>query len=92
MKAGERVIRATGDVFSREATSLLEEVELTSNKEEFLAALSRRIANFQLRPIVEEEGAVLSVGDGIVRISGLSEVAVGELVEFSSQERDGDEP
>ena len=87
LKAGERVIRATGDVFSREATSLLEEVELTSNKEEFLAALSRRIANFQLRPIVEEEGAVLSVGDGIVRISGLSEVAVGELVEFSSQER-----
>lgn len=87
LKAGERVSRATGDVFSREATSLLEEVELTSNKEEFLAALSRRIANFQLRPIVEEEGAVLSVGDGIVRISGLSEVAVGELVEFSSQER-----
>lgn len=87
LKAGERVIRATGDVFSREATSLLEEVELTSNKEEFLAALSRHIANFQLRPIVEEEGAVLSVGDGIVRISGLSEVAVGELVEFSSQER-----
>ena len=41
LKAGERVIRATGDVFSREATSFIEEVELTSNKEEFLAQLSR---------------------------------------------------
>ena len=44
--------------------------------------LKNQIANFDTETNVAETGQVLSVGDGIARIFGLSNVQAGELVEF----------
>ena len=46
--------------------------------------LKRQIANFDAETNVSETGLVLSVGDGIARVSGLGNVMSGELVEFPS--------
>jgi F-type H+-transporting ATPase subunit alpha len=44
--------------------------------------LKSQIANFDTEANTAETGQVLSVGDGIARIFGLSNVMAGELVEF----------
>jgi F-type H+/Na+-transporting ATPase subunit alpha len=44
--------------------------------------LKSQIANFDTASNVAETGQVLSVGDGIARIFGLTNVMAGELVEF----------
>jgi F-type H+-transporting ATPase subunit alpha len=44
--------------------------------------LKSQIANFDTESNVAETGQVLSVGDGIARIFGLTNVMAGELVEF----------
>src|SRR3984957_20152796 len=44
--------------------------------------LKNQIANFDTEANVAETGQVLSVGDGIARIFGLTNVMAGELVEF----------
>ncbi len=44
--------------------------------------LKRQIADFDTESNVAETGQVLSVGDGIARIFGLTNVMAGELVEF----------
>jgi F-type H+-transporting ATPase subunit alpha len=44
--------------------------------------LKTQIANFDRQANVAETGQVLSVGDGIARIFGLTNVMAGELVEF----------
>jgi F-type H+-transporting ATPase subunit alpha len=44
--------------------------------------LKSQIANFDTEANIAETGQVLSVGDGIARIFGLSNVMAGELVEF----------
>jgi F-type H+-transporting ATPase subunit alpha len=44
--------------------------------------LKQQIANFDTASNVAETGQVLSVGDGIARIFGLSNVMAGELLEF----------
>jgi F-type H+-transporting ATPase subunit alpha len=44
--------------------------------------LKSQIANFDTEANVAETGQVLSVGDGIARIFGLTNVMAGELVEF----------
>jgi F-type H+-transporting ATPase subunit alpha len=46
--------------------------------------LKSQIANFDTEANVAETGQVLSVGDGIARIFGLTNVMAGELVEFPS--------
>ncbi|OYV29384.1 MAG: F0F1 ATP synthase subunit alpha, partial [Acidocella sp. 20-61-6] len=46
--------------------------------------LKSQIANFDTEANVAETGQVLSVGDGIARIFGLSNVMAGELIEFPS--------
>ena len=52
--------------------------------EEISAILRKELAEFEHRAEVSEVGSVLSVGDGIARVSGLSRVMAGELVEFHS--------
>ncbi len=46
--------------------------------------LRREIAGFEQAMEVEQTGSVISVGDGIVRIHGLSEAMAGEMLEFPS--------
>ncbi len=50
--------------------------------EEVAAILKKQLAGFELKPDTYETGTVLSVGDGIARVHGLSNVMSGELVEF----------
>jgi F-type H+-transporting ATPase subunit alpha len=46
--------------------------------------LKQQIASFEEEADVAEVGQVLSVGDGIARVFGLSSVMAGEMVEFPS--------
>ena len=41
--------------------------------------LKKRISEFEVKPIVYRRGRVDSVGDGVVRISGLPDRLYGEL-------------
>lgn len=43
-----------------------------------------RIASFEEKPIIKEVGQVQSVSDGVARVSGLKEIAVGERVAFDA--------
>ena len=52
--------------------------------EEITAILRKQLGDFDVRPETYEAGVVLSVGDGIVRAYGLTNVMAGELVEFAS--------
>jgi F-type H+-transporting ATPase subunit alpha len=51
---------------------------------EVSAILKQQLAGFKSEAQLEEVGTVLQVGDGIVRIYGLSEVQAGELIEFEN--------
>jgi len=51
--------------------------------EEISSILKKQLADFQKKSDVYEVGTILSVGDGIARVYGLSNVMAGELVEFS---------
>ncbi len=47
-----------------------------------LDSLSQRLGRYRLAPRLEEQGTVLSVGDGIAWIQGLPSAAMDELLEF----------
>jgi F-type H+-transporting ATPase subunit alpha len=51
---------------------------------EISAILKKQLSDFQSGATLEEVGTVLSVGDGIARVYGLSNVQYGELVEFDN--------
>lgn len=53
--------------------------------EEITAILKKELAAFEGKGDVYEIGTVLSVGDGIARVHGLSDVMAGELVEFPGE-------
>src|SRR3989339_4968 len=53
-------------------------------KDQILDSLKTQIENFHAGASAEKIGRVLEVGDGIARISGLSNVASQEMVEFAS--------
>ena len=55
--------------------------------DEISRILQDEIREFGKKVAVAEVGTVLSIGDGIARIHGLSEVMAGELVEFSNGTR-----
>ena len=52
--------------------------------EEISSIIKQQIHDFERRTEVAETGTVLSVGDGIARIYGLSGVMAGEMVVFAS--------
>ncbi len=54
------------------------------NPEEITAILKREILDYDLSSEVEEIGTVLSVGDGIAQVFGLTRAMAGELVTFES--------
>ena len=51
---------------------------------EVSAILKKQIEGFQSEAELEEVGTVLTVGDGIARIYGLSNVEANEMIEFSN--------
>lgn len=54
------------------------------NNGNIVTMLKSAIENFEPHALPEEIGAVVSVGDGVVTISGLQNVAYGEIVVFQS--------
>lgn len=46
--------------------------------------LKKQISEFHHEPKAEAIGVVLEVGDGVARVSGLSEVMVSEMIEFEN--------
>lgn len=57
---------------------------MTIKADEISKIIKERIKDFSAVQEAAETGFVLSVGDGIAHIHGLSKVAFGELVEFSN--------
>ena len=55
--------------------------------DEITRILKEQIAQYKDSTQISEEGSVLSVGDGIARIYGLSLAINGELVEFDDAEK-----
>lgn len=49
---------------------------------EISEVIKKRIAKFDIGPEIRTEGTIVSLKDGIVRIYGLNEVMLGEMVEF----------
>lgn len=54
------------------------------NNEKIIQNLKDKISSFSTDVKVEKVGTVLEVGDGIARISGLSQVAASEMLEFEN--------
>lgn len=55
-----------------------------ANKSEIIEELRSQIADFKADAQVESVGTVLSVGDGVVRLSGLSGAKAQEMLEFEN--------
>ena len=55
--------------------------------EELLPALQREIRETVATPDIYQTGTVISVSDGICRVSGISDAMAGELLEFQSGAR-----
>jgi len=51
---------------------------------EVSAILKQQLSGFEATASLDEIGTVLTIGDGIVRVYGLSNVQYGELVEFEN--------
>ncbi|MBI5023295.1 MAG: F0F1 ATP synthase subunit alpha [Candidatus Magasanikbacteria bacterium] len=49
--------------------------------------LKKNIAAFETKTEVEEVGAIIEIGDGIAKISGLTECQASEILEFTSAEK-----
>src|SRR6266852_35076 len=56
------------------------------NTGEIASVLTKEIAQYRGQMGLREVGRVLEVGDGIARVSGLSGVMSGEMVEFASHD------
>ena len=52
------------------------------NPSEISELIKKRIENFDVSTEARNEGTIVSITDGIVRIHGLSDVMLGEMVEF----------
>lgn len=53
-----------------------------SNKDYIVDQLKKQIENFEVATQTERVGTVTEVGDGVAKISGLSEVMASEMIEF----------
>ncbi|KRW99424.1 P-loop containing nucleoside triphosphate hydrolase [Pseudocohnilembus persalinus] len=51
---------------------------------ETFKTLEEKITNIQQKIDIREAGEVVSIGDGIARVTGLTQVQAGEMVEFQS--------
>lgn len=55
------------------------------NPTEISELIKKRIAHFDAAPQIRHEGTIVSIKDGIVRIYGLADVMLGEMIEFPGQ-------
>lgn len=57
-----------------------------ASKDYIIDQLKKQIENFETTTTTEKVGTVLEVGDGVAKISGLSDVMASEMVEFIIEE------
>ena len=57
---------------------------MSVSKDYIIEQLKKQIADFKSEVATEKVGKVMEIGDGIARISGLSNVMASEMVEFSN--------
>ncbi len=57
-----------------------------ANKDYIIEQLKKQIENFKTEVTTEKVGKVVEVGDGVARISGLSDIMASEMVEFPNGE------
>ena len=55
------------------------------NKEEILKELRAQLASFKTEVQEEQVGTIVEVGDGIVRLAGLNQVKMSEMIEFKKE-------
>ncbi len=65
-------------------SELKEEKTNTLNLDKIKQLFLQKVTSFEGKPILSEVGKVLSVSDGIARVSGLDTLIAGERVEFES--------
>jgi len=53
-----------------------------ANTAYIIESLKKQIASFKQEAIMEEVGSIIEIGDGIARVSGLSECQASEILEF----------
>ncbi|NCF75056.1 MAG: F0F1 ATP synthase subunit alpha [Xanthomonadaceae bacterium] len=58
---------------------------MSSQKDYIIESLKEQIKNFKAKTIKEEVGSVVQIGDGIAKISGLSNCMSSEMLEFIPQ-------
>ena len=56
------------------------------NKDHVIEQLKKQIEGFKTETDVQKVGKVVEVGDGVARISGLSDIMASEMVEFPNGE------
>jgi len=59
------------------------------NKDYIIDQLKKQIENFETVTTTEKVGTVLEVGDGVAKISGLSDVMASEMLEFTNSNEAG---
>ena len=52
------------------------------SKDYIIEQLKKQIENFETKTQTEKVGTVLEVGDGVAKVSGLSDVMASEMLEF----------
>ncbi len=57
---------------------------MAGSKDQIVEQLKKRIEGFKPRVVEENVGSVLQVGDGIARVSGLSEAMSSEVIRFET--------
>ncbi len=55
------------------------------NKDYIIDELKKQIENFEVKTVTEKIGTVIEVGDGVAKISGLSDVMASEMLEFPDE-------
>ena len=79
-----RRARETGRTNVTDRVKKGKENNMAVKAEENSAILKEKIEQYNFNPDMEEVGRVLSVGDGIATVYGLTGVEYNEMVEFSS--------
>ncbi|MFA6159534.1 MAG: F0F1 ATP synthase subunit alpha [Parcubacteria group bacterium] len=59
------------------------------SKDYIIEQLKKQIENFETRTQTEKVGTVLEVGDGVAKVSGLSDVMASEMLEFTNSSESG---
>lgn len=59
-------------------------MEQSTSKDYIIDQLKKQIEGFEAKTQTEKVGKVVEIGDGVAKISGLSDLAASEMVEFSN--------